>query len=118
MAASKTRVDWSLLLLRLAVGGMALLQGFGILRHAHSAPTFANAAGLGLALLELICGALVLIGLWTWLMAAILVGLVGWPLVHGWLHGAGILASPAGLFRLLTTLACAIGGGGKWAVDR
>lgn len=100
------------------MGGTALLQGFSILRHAHSLPTFANAMGLGLALLEVICGALVIIGLWTWLMAAILVGLVGWPLVHSWLHGAGIFGSPAGLFRLLTTLACAVGGGGKWAVDR
>ena len=118
MAASKTRVDWSLLLLRLAVGGLALLQGFSILRHAHAAPSLGNALGLGLALLEMICGALVLIGLWTWLAAAVLVGLVGWPLAQGWIHGAGILYHPAGLFRLLTTLACAIGGGGKWAVDR
>ncbi len=118
MAASKTRVDWSLLLLRVAVGGMALLQGFGTLRHAHGAITFAHAAGLGLALGEMICGGLVLIGLWTWLMAAILAALVAWPLVQGWVHGAGILAHPAGLFRLLATLACAIGGGGKWAVDK
>lgn len=118
MAASKTRVDWSLLLLRLAVGGMALLQGFGILRHAHAIPTFGHALGLGLALVEMICGALVLIGLWTWLVAAVLVGLVGWPLAHGWIHGAGVLYNPASLFRLLTTLACALGGGGKWAVDR
>jgi uncharacterized membrane protein YphA (DoxX/SURF4 family) len=118
LAASKTRVDWSLLLLRLAVGGMALLQGLAILRHAHAAPTFGNVAGLGLALLEVVCGALVLIGLWTWLVAAVLVGLVGWPLMHGWLQGAGALSNPTGLFRLLTTLACAIGGGGKWAVDR
>ena len=118
MAASKTRVDWSLLLLRLAVGGMGLLQGLAVLRHAHGAISFGNAAVWGLALLEMICGLFVLIGLWTWLAAAVLVGLVGWPLVHGWLHGAGILASPAGLFRLLTTLACALGGGGKWAVDR
>ncbi len=118
MAASKTRVDWSLLLLRLAVGGMALLQGLAVLRHAHGAISFGNAAGWGLAILEMICGIFVLIGLWTWLMAAVLVGLVGWPLVHGWLHGAGVLHNPGALFRLLVTLACAVGGGGKWAVDR
>ena len=118
MAASKTRVDWSLLLLRLAVGGMALLQGFGMLRYAHGIPSFAHALGLGLALLDMICGFLVLIGLWTWPAAAVLIGLAGWPLVHAWMHGAGALSNPAGLFRLLTALACALGGGGKWAVDR
>ena len=118
MAASKSRVDWSLLLLRLAVGGTALLHGFSVLRHAHGAATFAQAAVLGLAFLELACGALVIIGLWTWLAAAVLVGLVGWPLAQGWIHGAGILYHPAALFRLLTSLACALGGGGKWAVDR
>jgi len=118
LAASKTRVDWSLLLLRLAVGGMALLQGFGMLRHAHGIPSFGHALGLGLALLEMICGFLVLIGLWTWLAAAVLAGLAGWPLVYGWMHGVGALSNPATLSRLLTALACALGGGGKWAVDR
>ncbi len=118
LAASKMRVDWSLLLLRLAVGGMALLQGFGMLRHAHAIPSFAHALGLGLALLDMICGLLVLLGLWTWVAAAVLAGLAGWPLALGWVHGAGALSNPAGLFRLLTALACALGGGGKWAVDR
>ncbi len=118
MAASKTRVDWSLLLLRLAVGGLSVLQGFEALRHAHGGASFAQAAHLGLALAELLCGALVVIGLWTWLMAALLVGITGWPLVHAWLHGAGILANPGGLFRLLATLACAVGGAGKWGADR
>jgi hypothetical protein len=47
LAASKTRVDWSLLLLRLAVGGMALLQGLAVLRHAHGAISFGNAAVWG-----------------------------------------------------------------------
>ncbi|HEX9080643.1 MAG TPA: hypothetical protein VF768_00115 [Holophagaceae bacterium] len=111
-------MDWSLLLLRLGVGGLALFQGFLGLRHAHGGATFAHAAGLGLALGEMICGGLVVIGLWTWLVAALLAGIVGWPLVNGWIHGAGLLAHPSLLFRFLVTLACAIGGGGKWAVDR
>ena len=116
MAVSKSRVDWSLLLLRVAVGGTALLHGFYVLLHAHGAATFGQAGALALAFLELACGALVILGLWTWLMAAILVVLAAWPLVYGWIHGAWILANPAGLARVLTTLACALGGGGKWAV--
>jgi hypothetical protein len=52
------------------------------------------------------------------LAGLLLVALLSWPLVHGWLHGAGLLTNPGGLFRLLVGLACAIGGGGKWAIDR
>ena len=118
MAASKTRIDWALLLLRLAVGGMAMVQGFEVLRRAHGAITFAHASTWGLALGELVCGALVFIGLWVPLTGTILAALLGWPLVHAWMHGAGLLSNLGGLFRLLVSLACAIGGGGKWALDR
>ena len=118
MAASRTRTDWALLLLRLAVGGMAVVQGFEVLRRAHGAITFAHVSTWGWALGELVCGALILIGLWVPLMGAILVAVLGWPLVHGWIHGAGLLSNLSGLFRLLVGLACAVGGGGKWAVDR
>jgi uncharacterized membrane protein YphA (DoxX/SURF4 family) len=118
MAASSTRNDWALFLLRLAVGGMAVLQGFGVLRHAHGAITMAQASVWGLALGELVCGALILIGLWVPLVGGILAVLLGWPMVHGWIHGASLLSNLGGLFRLLVTLACAIGGGGKWALDR
>lgn len=118
MAASKTRLDWALLLLRLAVGGMALLQGFGVLRHAHGAVTVAQASGWGLALGELICGALLVLGAWVPVAGVLLAGFLGWPLVHGWIHGAGVLSNPAGLFRLLVGLACAVGGGGQWGLDR
>jgi uncharacterized membrane protein YphA (DoxX/SURF4 family) len=118
MAASKTRIDWALLLLRLAVGGLAVVQGFGVLRHAHGAITFAHAATWGLALGELVCGGLILLGLWVPLAGALLAVLLGWPLVHGWLHGAGLLANLGGLFRLLVSLACALGGGGKWALEK
>jgi uncharacterized membrane protein YphA (DoxX/SURF4 family) len=117
MAASTNRTDWALLLLRLAVGGYAVLQGLAVLRHAQ-AISFAHAATWGLALGELACGALILVGIWVPLAGLLLVVLLGWPLVHGWLHGAGLLANPGGLFRLLVGLACAIGGGGKWAIDK
>ena len=118
MAASSTRTDWALFLLRLAVGGLAALQGFSALRHAHGAITLAQASTWGLALGELVCGALVLVGLGVLLAGGLLAVLLGWPLVHGWIHGARALADPGGLFRLLVVLACAIGGGGKWAVER
>ena len=118
MAASKTRTDWALLLLRLAVGGRAVLQGFTALRQAHGAITFAHAANWGWALGEMICGAFLLLGLWVPLAGGLLAAVLGWPLVHGWIHGAGILSNPGGLFRLLTGLACAVGGGGLWALDR
>jgi uncharacterized membrane protein YphA (DoxX/SURF4 family) len=118
MAASNTRINWALLLLRLAVGGMAWLQGFTTLRHAHGAITMAQATVLGTALGELACGSLVLFGLWVPLAGGILAMLVGWPLVHAWIHGAAPLGNAGGLFRMLVTLACAIGGGGSWALDR
>jgi uncharacterized membrane protein YphA (DoxX/SURF4 family) len=118
MAASKTRTDWALFLLRLAVGGMAVLQGFEVLRHAHGAITLAHASTWGWALGELVCGAFILIGLWVPLIGLILVAVLGWPLVHSWIHGAGLLSNLGGLFRLLVGLACAIGGGGMWAIDR
>jgi uncharacterized membrane protein YphA (DoxX/SURF4 family) len=118
MAVSSTRIDWALFLLRLAVGGMATQQGFATLRHAHGAITFPQAYGLGLALGEMVCGALVLVGLGVPLAALILSALLSWPLVHGWIHGAAPLSNLAALFRLLVGLACTIGGGGKWALER
>jgi len=118
MAVSKTRTDWALLLLRLAVGGMALAQAFPVLRNAHGAITFDHAARWGLALVELICGGMILIGIWVPLAGGMLAAVLGWPLVHGWLHGSGVFSNLGGLFRLLAGLACALGGGGKWALER
>ena len=97
---------------------MAMMQAFPALRDAHGAITFAHASTWGLALGELSCGALILIGLWVPLAAGLLAVVLGWPLVHGWIHGVGLLSNLGGLFRLLVGLACALGGGGKWAVDR
>jgi len=118
MAASKTRTDWALFLLRLAVGGMAVVQGFEVLRRAHGAINLAHASTWGLALGEMICGALILLGLWVPLAGGLLAVVLGWPLVHSWIHGAGVLSNLSALFRLLVGLACAVGGGGKWALDR
>jgi len=118
MPSSSTRIDWALLLLRLAVGGLAVLQSFAILRSAHGALSLSHVSTWGLALGELACGALILVGLWVPLAGGLLAALLGWPLVHGWLHGVGLLANLGGLFRLLAGLACALGGGGKWAFDR
>lgn len=118
MAASKTRIDWALLMLRLSVGGMAALHAFEVLRRAQGSITLAQAATWGMALGELVCGALLLVGLWVPVAGGLLAAVLGWPLVHGWLHGAGPLSNLAGLFRLLVGLACAVGGGGKWALDR
>lgn len=118
MAASKTRIDWALFFLRLAVGGMAAFHGFQALRGAHGAISMAHAAVWGLALGELICGAMILLGVWVGLAGGILAAVLGWPLVHGWLHGVGVLANLSGMFRLLVGLACALGGGGKWALER
>lgn len=118
MAASTNRTDGALLLLRLAVGGFAVAQGIEVLRSAHGAITFAHASTWGLALGELVCGALILVGLWVPLAGLLLVALLGWPMLHGWIHGAGLFTNSGALFRLLVGLACAIGGGGKWAIDR
>jgi len=118
MAASKTRTDWALLLLRLAVGGMAMVQAFSVLRNAHGAISMAHASTWGLALGEMICGALILVGIWVPLAGGLLALVLGWPLVHGWMHGAGLFSNLGGLFRLLVGLACALGGGGKWALER
>ena len=118
MAASSARQDWALLLLRLAVGGLALLQAFAVLRGAHGALSLSHVSTWGLALGELVCGTLILVGLWVPLAGGLLAAFLGWPLVHGWLHGVGLLANLGGLFRLLAGLACALGGGGKWALER
>jgi hypothetical protein len=71
-----------------------------------------------LVLVELTSGAMILVGIWVPLAGGCLTAVLGWPLVHGWIHGAGLLSNLAGLFRLLAGLACALGGGGKWALER
>jgi uncharacterized membrane protein YphA (DoxX/SURF4 family) len=118
MATSKTRIDWSLFFLRLAVGGMAFLAGFEPLMQARGAINLAHAAEWGLNLAEMLCGVFMLLGLWMPLASLGLTLIVGWPLVHGWLHGAALLGKLHGLFLLLVAFASALGGAGKWALGR
>lgn len=118
MATSKTRIDWSLLCLRLAVGGMALIAGFEPLSHAHGEITVAHATEWGVSLAEMLCGIFMLLGLWMPVASLGLMLIIGWPLVHGWMHGAAFLGNLHGLFLLLVAFASALGGAGKWAVGR
>ncbi len=118
MSASKNRIGWALLLLRLGVGGLAIFQGLEPLRHAKGALTASNALFLGAALGEIICGALILVGLWMVPAVLGLLALVAWPLVHGWIHGAPVLGQPNALFRFLATSAAGLGGPGKWGIGK
>ena len=117
MSASQ-RTDWALLLLRVAVGGSALLHSITALSNAHGAITLAHAVAWGRELAIAIAGGFVLIGLWQPVMAGILAALVGWPLLQAWIKGAGPLTDPERLFRLLATAATASGGSGKWGVGK
>lgn len=117
MAASKDRIDWALLLLRLAAGGYAIIQGLGALLHARGSITATNALRLGSALLETVCGGLLVVGVWTLPATAALLATLGWPLVHGFAHGATVAGSAGALFRFLATLATGLGGPGKWSLS-
>lgn len=118
MAASRDRTDWALLVLRLAVGGHAILHGLGPLLHARGSATIANAMHLGLALLEMISGGLMIVGVWMVPASATLLVLLGWPLAQGWLRGGPVLGNVSGLFRFLATLASGLGGPGKWSPSK
>lgn len=118
MAASKTRIDWSLFCLRLAVGGMAFLAGFEPLSHSALPATLAQAGHWGLHLAEMLCGIFMLLGLWMLVASVGLTLIIGWPLAQGWLHGAAFLGNLHGLFLLLVAFASALGGAGKWAIGR
>lgn len=113
MPASKDRIDWALLLLRLGAGGHAIMQGLGPLLHARGSLTVPNAMRLGSALLETVCGGLLVVGVWTLPAAATLLVLLGWPLAHGFAHGA--TGTAGALFRWVATLASGLGGPGKWS---
>jgi uncharacterized membrane protein YphA (DoxX/SURF4 family) len=118
MSASNNRMGWALLILRLALGLGFLLSGWQHLRHDGGAPTMASAMHWMMVIGELVCGAFMVIGLWMPFVCIPLLLLVGWPLVHGWIHGAGLLADTGSLFRMMVLLASALAGPGKWAVGK
>ena len=116
--ASKVRTDWSLFLLRLAVGGMAFMVGLQPLLHSAIPSSLAGAANWGLHLAQMLCGVFMLLGLWMPVASIGLAMIIGWPLVIGWMHGAPFFGNLHGLFLLLVAAASALGGAGKWAVGR
>ncbi len=113
MAASKDRTDWALLLLRLTVGGYAIMHGLGPLMHVRGSITIPYAMRLGSALVEVICGGLTVVGIWMVPVSIPLLVLIGWPLVHGWT--GSVTSNVPGLFRFFATLAAGLGGPGKWS---
>ena len=116
MAASKTRIDWALFLLRIVVGAGLLLHAIPELRTGGA--DFHHAAQLGGALAEGIGGVLILIGLFQPVVCLVMAVLLAWPLVNGWVHGAAPLAHMEALLRLLTVAACGLGGPGKWGLGK
>lgn len=118
MAVSKSRLDASRFFLRLAIGGMAILLGFEAIRHAAFPSTFSSAGYWGLHLAEMLCGALIMLGVLMPVASIALTLVIGFPLVMGWVHGAPILGNLHGLFMLLVVLSTALGGAGQWALGR
>ncbi len=116
MAASKTRIDWALLLLRVAVGLSLLIHAVPELRAGGA--TFHHAAQLGAALAQAIGGALILLGLFQPVVCLILVIVLAVPMVDGWFHGAPLLGHLELLLRILTVGACGLGGPGKWSLAK
>ena len=118
MAVSKTRLDASRFFLRLAIGGMAILMGFQALRHSGFPSTLNGAGYWALHLTEMLCGALIMIGLLMPYASAVLTLVVGLPIVLGWIHGAPVLGNLHALFLLLVVTATALGGAGQWALGK
>ncbi len=118
MAVSKSRLDASRFFLRLSIGCMAILSGFEAIRHSAFPSTLGGAGHWALHLTEMLCGALIVLGLLMPAASAVLTLVVAYPLVLGWMHGAPILGNLHGLFLLLVVLSAALGGAGQWALGR
>lgn len=118
MAVSKARIEWALLCLRLAVGGMAFLEGATVLRRLTFPGSLDQALVWGLNLTEMLCGVLMVLGLWMPVASFVLALIIGGPLIWGWLNGAPVLGNLQGLFLLLVAFASALGGAGKWSLGR
>lgn len=116
--ASKTRTDWSLLILRLAVGLAFVATALPQLRHLHGAATLPNAILVGKVVGQLVCGGLLVLGLGMPWVSAPLLYIQGWPVVNALLHRADPIALRLNLLLLLATAASTIGGPGKWAAGK
>jgi uncharacterized membrane protein YphA (DoxX/SURF4 family) len=116
--ASKTRTDWSLLILRVAVALAFIAAAWPQVRLGSTAPTFANALHWGQVIGQLLGAGLLLIGLWVPLACLPLLLIQGWPVAHALIHGVSPLALHLRLLLFLATLACAVGGPGKWGVGK
>ena len=79
---SKARIDWSLFLLRLAVGGMAFVTGLQPLLHARLPTTLPLATHWGLNLAEMLCGVFMLLGLWMPVASIGLTLIIGCTRIH------------------------------------
>jgi len=121
MAASKNRVDWSLLCLRLAVGGMAILHGIIPLQHA-GAWHFSHLPQTGLDLLaglvEVVCGVLMVLGAWTLPAAIAILVLMSIPLARSLTLHSLVFDHTQTLFRMLVTFASGLAGPGKASLSK
>lgn len=119
--ASLNRTDWGLLTLRVAVGGMAILHGLAPLRRvsswdlSHLQPLALQLLG---GLLEMICGALILAGLWMWPAVLVILVLLSVPLFRAGSWHAVWPGHAQTLFRMLVTFASALAGAGKAALSK
>lgn len=118
MAVSKQRTEWAMLLLRLAVGGYAFLQGLQALRGVRIPGTVGQLLPLLVGLGQLVAGGLVILGLWLTPAILGLTALVALPLVSGAFHGAPMLGRTQTLLHLLTLMASGLGGPGKAALGK
>lgn len=118
MAVSKQRTEWAMLLLRLAVGAYAFLQGFHTLRGLRMPGSLGQVLPLLVGLGQMLAGGLVILGLWMTPAILGLTALVAVPLVSGAFHGAPILGRTQTLLHLLTLMASGLGGAGKAALGK
>ena len=121
MAASWNRTDWGLLCLRIAAGGMAILHGLApVQRMGTWSFSHLESAGMQLlwGLLEMVCGALLVAGLWMWPAALGILVLIGIPLFRPFSLHALSTGHAQTLFRMIVTFASALAGPGKAALSK
>ncbi len=132
VAASTSRIDAALLLLRVAGGGFLLPHGLGKLVGAFGGPGLAGFADelvqfglpaaapipLLLALVQTLSGLAVLLGVWTRgsaAVAACFIATTVWIAApHGWFWMRTGLEYP--LMWLIVLLALVLLGGGRWSL--